>query len=1070
MRSRRAISMRVPATILPLLTLALAPSSFAGNPLEEHATTLAAVEARFADPPASYRPAPLWVWNDDLQEQELALQIEELARGGFGGVFIHPRPGLVTPYLSDRWLRLWRFSVEECKRHSMVVHIYDENSYPSGFAGGHVPDTMPESRQVILRHELFEPDRLQRLQADSNSVALYRLVTPIPATFERIALPPLAPGKVRSSADLGLQRATYLFYTLTYGQPTTWLAGKTFVDLLRPGVGEKFLDITFGAYDKILTGEYGKTVLSCFTDEPHVTGAWTPSLPDLFKAVHGYDLLDHLPSLHMDIGDWRRARHDYASTLLHLYTENFVKPYARACEERGIVFTGHVWEHEWPNAAHGADVMSFNAWQQMPGIDCLMNQYSEDMHAQFGNWRAVAEIRSIANQLGRIRTLCESYGASGWDVAFQDLKRIADWLLAGGVNLLNPHLSYYTIRGSRKADHPPSFSYHEPWWEAHHVLADYCGRLSWALASGWERNDILVIEPTTTMWLYNWSDGSRTHLEELGAAFQSFVTELAAAQVAFDLGSEPVMKSHARVTRGKLQIGACSYSTVILPPGLENLESATLELLEKLLAEGGRVVTLAGIPPYRDGRTDHRAAALPAKGGPRWVALPSSAAASPSAAVLPVLGKPQIVLEVTVAPKAGRIFHRVRELEDGWLLFLINTSLEEEARVQATAPSASVTMWDALDGHTSPVAAALTPPSPSGVRVRWDVRLPPTGSTLFALAKGEAPAAAAGAEAAPGARQVLMPEGPLSIRPLEPNVLPLDFADLVLGGATTPDLYRYDAQNRIYQFHGLERNPWDRAVQFKDELLKKDSFPPDSGFELRYHFAMSHDAAPPDSRLVVERGDRYEVRLNDRTLEPAAGEWWLDRAFTVYRIDPSWLRFGDNVIATRARPFSIHHEPEPVYLVGSFSLRPAERGFVIEAASPLELGSWAKQGWPFYPGPVAYSREFRCEPGEARYVVALSRWTGTAAQVLVNGKLAGTVGWPPFEADITSHVESGVNTVSVIVYGSLKNLLGPHHRGAVRGTAWPGHFLHAWNGPPPAGDAYDVIDYGFGEPFLVLAQ
>ena len=31
------------------------------------------------------------------------------------------------------------------KELGMKVWIYDENSYPSGFAGGHVPDEMPES-------------------------------------------------------------------------------------------------------------------------------------------------------------------------------------------------------------------------------------------------------------------------------------------------------------------------------------------------------------------------------------------------------------------------------------------------------------------------------------------------------------------------------------------------------------------------------------------------------------------------------------------------------------------------------------------------------------------------------------------------------------------------------------------------------------------------------------------------------------------------------------------------------------------------------------------------------------
>ena len=31
---------------------------------------------------------------------------------------------------------------------------------------------------------------------------------------------------------------------------------------------------------------------------------------------------------------------------------------------------------------------------------------------------------SVANQLGRQRTLCEIYGAGGWDLRFEDMKRI----------------------------------------------------------------------------------------------------------------------------------------------------------------------------------------------------------------------------------------------------------------------------------------------------------------------------------------------------------------------------------------------------------------------------------------------------------------------------------------------------------------------------------------------------------------------------------------------------------------------------------------------------------------------
>ena len=124
--------------------------------------------------------------------------------------------------------------------------------------------------------------------------------------------------------------------------------------------------------------------------------------------------------------------------------------------------------------------MAMYAWHQRPAIDCLMNQYHEDTNAQFGNLRMVKELSSVANQLGCRRTLCEAYGAGGWDMRLEDMKRIGDWLYVLGVNTLDQHLSYITIRGARKRDHPQSFSYHEPWWEAYHVQAEYFARLSLA--------------------------------------------------------------------------------------------------------------------------------------------------------------------------------------------------------------------------------------------------------------------------------------------------------------------------------------------------------------------------------------------------------------------------------------------------------------------------------------------------------------------------------------------------------------------------------------------------------------
>ncbi|MBN2984594.1 hypothetical protein [Cohnella algarum] len=90
----------------------------------------------FRNPPSEYRTAPLWAWNDDMDAERMREHLTELKTHGFGGAFVHPRPGLVTEYLSEDWFRLWGEAMGIAEELGMKLYIYDENSYPSGFAGG----------------------------------------------------------------------------------------------------------------------------------------------------------------------------------------------------------------------------------------------------------------------------------------------------------------------------------------------------------------------------------------------------------------------------------------------------------------------------------------------------------------------------------------------------------------------------------------------------------------------------------------------------------------------------------------------------------------------------------------------------------------------------------------------------------------------------------------------------------------------------------------------------------------------------------------------------------------------
>lgn len=84
----------------------------------------------------------------------------------------------------------------------------------------------------------------------------------------------------------------------------------------------------------------------------------------------------------------------------------------------------------------------------MPGVDMLGNTYTPNGQGeQFGNTRAIRELHSAANQAGHNRMLSETYGGAGWEINFTNYKRLVDWEVALGVNFVNQHLSFFTIKG-----------------------------------------------------------------------------------------------------------------------------------------------------------------------------------------------------------------------------------------------------------------------------------------------------------------------------------------------------------------------------------------------------------------------------------------------------------------------------------------------------------------------------------------------------------------------------------------------------------------------------------------------
>lgn len=1013
------------------------------------------VRQLFLNPPSDFRSAPLWVWNDRITRQQIDEQLADFKTRGIGGVFIHPRPGLITEYLSDEWFALCRYAVDRGKKLGMKIWLYDENSYPSGFAGGHVPAQMPDAvRSGLGMNHVKE----------------------LPATWVAepfLVLKAMEPGFVDitnavKSKTFGV--GEYYIFTVIHQKPNPWYGGFTYVDLMRREVTEKFLDVTLNAYKRAIGDEFGKVVPGVFQDEAEVNPASEPNMPSVsftpalfkeFEARWKYDLRLHLPSLYEDVGEWLRVRHDFYSTILDLFIDNWAKPYYDYCSKNNLDFTGHYWEHEWPRPTVNPDNLALAAYSHMPGIDILMNDFQMDTHAQFGNARSVREIRSAANQLGRRRTMSETFGAGGWEMTFFDQKRIADWEYALGVNFINQHLSYVTIKGARKTDHPLSFSYHEPWWNNYNILADYYGRLSVAMSLGALENRILVIEPTTTAWMHYAAKGDRVLFEAIGKGFQNFVNALEAAQVEYDLGSERTIREFAKIADNQFVIGQRAYDLVILPPTLENLDQSTFSLLSQYLASGGKVHCYGNPPAYLNAQKSDLIGKVAGRFASGWTSTDNPQ----DVASIQKLSPARVSFNIPAQsrPVQQLLFHQTRKFKDFELLFLVNTSDKAAVAGSVTVPGRACEEWDGFTGAVKSYPFRAE----QGV-VTSEFSLPRGGSLLLCFRPKEVK---------PGKREtkersvVSAQSGP-EIKRLGKNILALDYCDLTLNNQTEKDLYFYKAQTKAFQAHGLQVNPWDHAVQYKKNIVDQDKFDAKSGFEVSYSFAVASGVRKDGFQAVIERPELYQVSINGRRIDAVKGKWWLDRAFGVFDIGRHVVE-GENHIVLMSSPFTIHAEIQPVFILGDFALESRDRGFGITPSVPMKMGSWTGQGMPFYGDRIEYVKKYELSAAQMKkenVLVRLEKWSGVVAEVKVNGKKVGVIGFEPFELDVRQYLKPGVNDVSVIVCGSLKNTLGPHHNDPLLGRAWPGAFQQGAKDGRPAGSKYHVVGYGLLDDFRLELQ
>lgn len=514
-----------------------------------------------------YQPIPFWSWNDQLDEERLKQQIRWMHESGIGGFFMHARSGLKTQYLSEDWMKCIETCCEEAEKQGMKAWAYDENGWPSGFVGGKLLAELNDRDMYII-----------------SKVGCYDASADVAYCIDTEELV-----RVRDNKRTGKQ---YLNLYIRRSASS--------VDILKPTVVDKFIANTHEKYKEHFGNEFSKKINGFFTDEPQYYRWETPYTPMVslyFQETYNEDIFDSLGLLFVEKKDYRKFRYRYWCAMQKLMLHNFAKKVYDWCEENQIKITGHyIEETSMGNQLMCCGgVMPFYEYEHIPGIDWLGSDTENEIPPR--------QVSSVARQLGKRQILTETFGCCGWDVRPTDLRRIAGFQYANGVNMICHHLVPYSERGQRKCDYPAHYTPMNPWIKKHFAdFNNYFSRLGYLLGTGEEPVNVALLHPMRSAYFdYKRKDEEDGFaIRELDEKLRESCRVFSRRGIAYHFLDETLLEKYGFVEGDRIGCGKCTYDYLVIPKIL-TMAKSTEKLVCQFVQSGGKVLLLDDVPQYLEG-------------------------------------------------------------------------------------------------------------------------------------------------------------------------------------------------------------------------------------------------------------------------------------------------------------------------------------------------------------------------------------------------------------------------------------------------------------------------------------
>lgn len=973
----------------------------------------------FKKPTKEYRGAPFWAWNCKIDKDKLEKQISCFAEMGFGGYHMHTRLGMATEYLSDEFMDHVAFCIEKGKEKDMYSYLYDEDRWPSGYAGGLVTKE-PRFRQRILCITGCA-ENLPKLEMDTEKAfveGLPYLICCYDVEFDREGY--LKNYKKIDVSDVAEHKKYYAY------SATEELTGRynfqTYVDIMQPEAIRRFIEITHKRYYDCFGEEYGKNIPSIFSDEPrHVpmeqmsesnpdgtaVYCWTYGFAKSFQEQYGYDLIEVLPYLVWDTAekDYCYVRYHFFNHVEKLFEEAFFKQISEVTGKQKLAFTGHLMgEHMLlEQLSRTGDAMRQYPYFDIPGIDVLFDRVEVSTAKQ---------TQSIVRQFGKRGMMSELYGVTGWDFDFKCLKAQGDWQAALGVTLRIPHLSLMSMRGMAKRDYPASFNYQSPWYKEFKCVEDYFARLNTILTRGKAVVNVAVLHPLeTTMLHYSTKEKSSAYLEQQEMNFQNITSWLLYSAIDFDFLNEALLPEQVISYDRKLQVGKMEYTAVVIPP-VDTIRETSLEILESFTAHGGKVIFTGKCPKYVDGKKSDKA---------RKLYNASAYSGLDKTELIELLEEERTVsLRNSDGTNTNDLIYQLKKDESCLWLFVAHArkmSKTSYERSLLTAKDIIVTIegeynvlvYDAVSGKVEGADYTI-----GGGKTTINYSLYANDSLLLQLTKEKVPSFINKKQWMKKGELILWDK--VSYKRSEPNVVLFDVGRYSCDGKNYSDKeYVLEMNNKIADKLGItycDAQPYVRMDEKENNVYICFTFESEEDME--------------GVSLALERAEECKVFLNGVDVEQKITGYYVDEDIKTIALPQ--VNKGFNKIDIII-PFSATKNLEPCYLLGEFNVTLTGCIAKIHKASgKIGFGTITGQGMPFYGGNVTYCTEVDTPECTAR--ITISDFGAHCVRVFVDDEDAGLIAFAPFA--IERKLSEGTHKLTFLCYGNRNNTFGPVHNKRLR--------------------------------------